>query len=66
MKQTEVSSFETDGFTMPNANLVPSLGDSSPMLWDLFLQGTNLLDEDARRSTSFRAALVPLPGWVGG
>ena len=29
---------------------------------DLFVRGTNLLDEAARRSTSFLAPYAPLPG----
>jgi iron complex outermembrane receptor protein len=45
-----------------NANVVYRPVLDHPSNWELFLKGTNLLDEDARRSTSFRAAFVPLPG----
>ena len=61
-EQNDVSSFQTDSFTMVNANVVLHLNDTGPMNWDVFMRGSNLLDEDARRSTSFRAAFVPLPG----
>jgi len=61
-EQNDVSSFQTDSFTMVNANVVLHLNDTGPMNWDVFIRGTNLLDEDARRSTSFRAAFVPVPG----
>lgn len=61
-EQDDVSSFRTDSFTMLNANVVIRLGGGGSTIWDVFIKGTNLLDEDARRSTSFRAAFVPLPG----
>jgi len=61
-EQDDISTFETDSFTMIDANLIFSMGQSEGFAWDIFLKGTNLLDEDARRSTSFRAAFVPLPG----
>ncbi|HZD52511.1 MAG TPA: TonB-dependent receptor [Woeseiaceae bacterium] len=61
-KQDDISSFHTDSFTMLNANVVYRLDQDGSMNWEFFVKGTNLLDEDARRSTSFRAAFVPLPG----
>ncbi len=61
-RQEDISSFQTDDFMMINANVVLHLNDRGPLVWDVFMRGTNLLDEDARRSTSFRAAFVPLPG----
>jgi iron complex outermembrane receptor protein len=30
--------------------------------WEVFARGKNLLDEEARKSTSFIAAFAPLPG----
>ena len=60
--QNDLSTFETDNFTMLNANVTYQLKQSNGLLWDLFVRGSNLLDEDARRSTSFRAAFVPLLG----
>ena len=32
------------------------------MRWKLFLDGTNLLDEEARAHTSFLKDVAPLPG----
>jgi len=61
-RQNEVSSFQTDSFTMLNANFVIRLGGDGLVGWQFFVKGTNLLNEDARRSASFRAAFVPLPG----
>ncbi len=61
-EQHDISSFQTRDFTMLNANVVLHLQTQGPLVWDVFMRGTNLLDEDARRSTSFRAAFVPLPG----
>ena len=60
-EQDRVSSFQTDSFTMVNADVIWNI-QSNQLSWDLFLRASNLLDEDARRSTSFRAAFVPLPG----
>jgi iron complex outermembrane recepter protein len=61
-EQNDINSFKTKGFTILNANVTLHLNDQGPLVWDVFMRGTNLLDEDARRSTSFRAAFVPLPG----
>lgn len=61
-EQDDISSFQTDAFTMLDADFVVSVGSNSAIDWTLFAKATNLLDEDARRSTSFRAAFVPLPG----
>ncbi len=58
--QGRVSSFRTDAFTLLNAN-VTWQAPSGPLNWQLFLRGTNLADEDARRSASVLAAFVPLP-----
>jgi iron complex outermembrane receptor protein len=60
-RQDRVSSFETDAFTLLGASLSREF-ESGPMDWQLFLRGTNLADEDARRSASFLAAYAPLPG----
>lgn len=61
-KQNRVSSFQTDSFTMLNLNAIRTIVTASDMRWDIFAKASNLLDEDARRSTSFLAANVPLPG----
>ena len=46
---------------MVNLNLLYRL-DGQMLGWEFFARGTNLLDEDARKSTSFLAAFAPLPG----
>lgn len=61
-EQDDIVSFRTDSFTMVNAHLTLRVQDTGPFGLDVFLKATNLLDEEARRSTSFRAAYVPLPG----
>ena len=62
--QDEVAAFEevTAGYTMLGADfswLLPSRGSGN---LSLFLRGTNLLDEDARRHTSLVKEIAPLPG----
>lgn len=60
-EQDDVSSFETDDFTMVNVGAAYRL-DLAGVDWEVFARGTNLLDEDARRSTSVLAPFAPLPG----
>ncbi|MEJ2603035.1 MAG: TonB-dependent receptor [Gammaproteobacteria bacterium] len=60
-EQDNISSFRTDSYTMIDVSAVYHLPLAGPML-DLFLRGSNLADEPARRSTSFLAAYAPLPG----
>jgi iron complex outermembrane recepter protein len=60
-RQDRVSSFETASYTLLGASLVWS-GAAGAADWQLFVEGSNLADEDARRSTSFLAAFAPLPG----
>lgn len=60
-RQDDVSSFETDSFTLINASAVFEF-PGGPLDFSVFVRGTNLADEDARRSASFLAAYVPLPG----
>jgi iron complex outermembrane receptor protein len=60
-RKVAVNELPTDGYTMIGANLgyrLPTPGGS--LL--LFLQGTNLADEEARRSTSPVKDYAPLPG----
>jgi iron complex outermembrane receptor protein len=61
-EQDDIASFHTDSFTMLRAHVTLHVDTGGPLGFDVFLKGSNLLDEDARRSTSFRAAYVPLPG----
>jgi len=60
-KQDDISSFNTDAYTMVNASFLYKLKDG-PTGVDLFVRGTNLADEEARKSTSSIAAYAPLPG----
>lgn len=64
LRQDRIASLETEtpGYSMLGADLdwtLPIPGGSSVLL---FLRGRNLLDEDARRHTSFIKDQVPLPG----
>lgn len=61
-RQDEVSSFQTGSFTMLNADVTVHFREDDTFNWQIFLKGSNLRDRDARRSASFRAAFVPLPG----
>jgi iron complex outermembrane receptor protein len=62
--QGDTAPFEepTPGYTMVNADLSWTLPRSSGPEISLFLKGTNLLDEDARRHTSLVKDFAPLPG----
>lgn len=61
-EQTKTAAFETptDGYTMVNADLGWALNQSHAL--HLFVKASNLLDEDARRSTSLVKDVAPLPG----
>jgi iron complex outermembrane receptor protein len=61
-EQDDVSSYETEAFTLVTADVVYDFATTEAATWQLFVRGSNLLDEEARRSTSFRAAYVPMPG----
>jgi iron complex outermembrane receptor protein len=52
----------TPGYTMLNADLRFTVATRSTSDYELFLRATNLLDEDARRHTSFLKSSTPLPG----
>ena len=52
---------ETSGDTMLNAGVSYTLQTNHTDM-KFFLRGENLLDEDARRHSSFNADRVPLPG----
>ncbi len=60
-KQDRISSFQTDAFTLVNASATYEFA-GGPFTWSLFVRGTNLTDDDARRAASFLAAYAPLPG----
>lgn len=61
-EQTRTGAFETptDGYTMVNADVGWAVTENHAL--HLFVRATNLLDEDARRSTSLVKDVAPLPG----
>nr|WP_275689207.1 TonB-dependent receptor [Nitrosomonas sp. HPC101] len=65
-KQTDIAPLETDtaGYTMLNVQLDYRF-DWGRMNYNLFVRGANLLNEEARRHTSFLKDRVPLPGRSG-
>jgi iron complex outermembrane receptor protein len=62
--QNRTAEFEepTAGYTMLNADFRWTLGPEAGASYEFFLRGTNLLDEEARRHTSFLKDELPLPG----
>ena len=52
----------TRGYTMINADLNWSIATPGGFVLELFVIGSNLTDEDARKHTSFVKDTVPLPG----
>jgi iron complex outermembrane receptor protein len=63
-RQDETAPFETStpGYTMVNADVTWTRELSNGQELSIFLKGTNLLDEDARRHTSLIKDIAPLPG----
>ena len=45
-----------------NAHVAWHLDTAGGNAWELFVDGSNLLDEEARPHTSFLKDVVPLPG----
>lgn len=68
-EQDDVTAFETetDGYTLVNAGLIYRVHVGSHTA-DLFLRGSNLLDEDVRLHTSFLKDIAPQMGrsWQAG
>ncbi|GAB2512265.1 TonB-dependent receptor [Lysobacter humi (ex Lee et al. 2017)] len=64
MRQDRVAEFEsrTPGYTLVDAHVTWHLDTRGGNAWELFLDGTNLLDEEARVHTSFLKDYAPLPG----
>jgi iron complex outermembrane recepter protein len=62
-KQTDQASLETetDGYTQVDLGVGYTFG-TKPADLTLALRGTNLLDEEERRHTSFLKDIAPLPG----
>ena len=62
-RQADVASFEspTDGYTLVDAGLAYHW-DGAVAGWEVFLEGRNLGDEEARAHTSYLKDFAPLPG----
>ena len=63
-KQDDVAEFEsaTPGYTLVDAHVAWHLDTAAGNAWELFADGSNLLDEEARVHTSFLKDVAPLPG----
>nr|WP_231118082.1 TonB-dependent receptor [Lysobacter silvisoli] len=63
-RQDEVAQFEseTPGYTLVDAHLAWHSDTPAGNAWEVFLDGSNLLDEEARAHTSFLKDVAPLPG----
>jgi iron complex outermembrane receptor protein len=63
-RQDDVASHETatPGYTLADAHVAWHMDTAGGNAVELFLDGSNLLDEEARPHTSFLKDLVPLPG----
>ena len=63
-RQDDVAELETKtpGYTLVHANLAWHRDTPGGNAFELFLDGSNLLDEEARPHTSFLKELAPLPG----
>ncbi|MFC7302355.1 TonB-dependent receptor domain-containing protein [Cognatiluteimonas weifangensis] len=64
MEQDRVAEFETvtPGYTLVDAHFAWHSDTRGGNAWELFVDGRNLLDEEARPHTSFLKDLAPLPG----
>lgn len=62
-KQKDVAEFETEtaGYALLNANLSYAF-NSTLAEWEIFADGSNLTDREARIHTSFLKEVAPLPG----
>ena len=62
--QDQVAAFEspTPGYTLVDAHLAWHADTRGGNAWEVFVDGSNLLDEEARPHTSFLKDLSPLPG----
>ena len=58
---TATNETSTDGYTLVDAHVAYHV-DGDGYAWELFADGTNLTDRDARVHTSFLKDRVPLPG----
>jgi iron complex outermembrane recepter protein len=62
--QDRVAALETTtpGYTLVDAHIAWHVDTHGGNAWEVFLDGTNLLDEEARPHTSFLKDVAPLPG----
>ena len=63
-RQDRVAEFEspTPGYTLVDAHLAWHADTDSGNAWEVFVDGSNLLDKEARVHTSFLKDVAPLPG----
>ncbi|MGN7724509.1 TonB-dependent receptor [Luteimonas sp. 22616] len=63
-EQDRVAEFEhaTPGYTLVDAHLAWHADTAHDNAWEIFLDGSNLLDKEARVHTSFLKDVAPLPG----
>ena len=63
-RQDRVAAFEdeTAGYTLVDAHIAWHRDTAGGNAWELFLDGNNLTDREARPHTSFLKDLAPLPG----
>jgi iron complex outermembrane receptor protein len=63
-RQDDVAAYETQtpGYTLVDAHVAWHRDTAGGNAWELFLDGRNLLDEEARVHTSALKDLAPLPG----
>ena len=63
-RQDDVAAFEeaTAGYTLVNAHLAWHLDTAGGREWEVFVDGSNLTNREARPHTSVLKDLVPLPG----
>lgn len=64
MKQDRVATGEdpSPGYTLVNAGIAWRAGEPDGTQWELFLDGRNLTDREARPHTSLLRDIAPLPG----
>ena len=64
MKQDRVAAGEstTPGYTMVNANLTWHIDTRGGQAWEMFVDGRNLLNQEARPHTSYLKDVAPLAG----
>ena len=64
MKQDRVATGEdpSPGYTLVNAGIAWRAGEPDGSQWELFLDGRNLTDREARPHTSLLRDIAPLPG----